>query len=148
MHHFIWYFIKGEKICILSFNWYLVYRWFLLPHFMVKIVFILVSYVLNDKFLQLVSFCIKMFVWIISIGIKILCVFSKLVSMPYLLSLVYVHFQLVSKCATLTFFLIGILLIGTPYCIIFVLDKKGENIAFIVLYPFVDDWQKGGELFE
>ena len=64
MHHFSWYFIKGEKIRISSFNWYLVYLWFPLPYFMMKndwkmnIDFILVSYAQNEKYLQLVSRCL------------------------------------------------------------------------------------------
>ena len=39
------------------------------------------------------------------------------------------------------------LLLISPLIDLFVYDKKGENIYFY-FNPFVDDWQKGGEVFE
>ena len=35
----------------------------------------------------------------------------------------------------------------SPFIDLFVYDKKGENIIFCFYFnPFVDDWQKGGEV--
>ena len=35
-----------------------------------------------------------------------------------------------------------------PLIDLFVYDKKGEKNFVVCFYPFVDDWQKGGEEFE
>ena len=50
---------------------------------------------------QILTIGIKMFIWIFSIGIKILFVYFQLVS---ILKCFYVSFQLVSKCSSLTYF--------------------------------------------
>ena len=36
----------------------------------------------------------------------------------------------------------------SPLIDFFVSKKKGENIILFLLYPFVDDWQKGGRSFK
>ena len=52
--------------------------------------------------------------------------------------LIYVYFQLVSKCY-FDIFSIGTLIDCHPLFTSFLfLDKKGENIAFIVFNPFID----------
>jgi len=91
MHHFVWYFIKGEKIHIQPFNWFclhlvsyshtlcwkMIKKWYWF--------FNLVSYAPNEKYFQLVyvSFSIlvsKILNWYYSLfGIKItymFCLFS------------------------------------------------------------------------
>ena len=82
--------------------------------------------------------------------------------------LIYVHFQLISRCTSLTYVLLvsmfcysppflflcfiqkggeDFLLMFTPYWSFCFWQKGGENL-FLYFYPFVDDWQKGGEEFE
>ena len=67
-----------------------------------------------------------------------------------LLIYICVHFLLISWCTTLIYFLIGIMLVLiSPLEVFFVSDKKGKNLFYWFFFdPFVDDWQKGGEVFE
>ena len=139
MHHFSWYFIKGEKICIFIFQ----------LAFCLPLISTPTLYVENWFYFDIICFKwqilttdIKIFIWIFSIGIKILFVFSQLVSMPLFtfnwyqfLKCFYVSFQLVSKCSTLTYFnwyhiWFDPLLVS--FCF-YVSNKKGEkNVLFLL----------------
>ena len=96
---------------------------------------------------QILTIGIKVFIWIFSIGIKILFVFSKLVSMPLfnfqlvsILKCFYISFQLVSN-ALHWHILIGIIFDCTPYCHFFL--KKGENIVLFYSTPLLMIDKKG-----
>ena len=73
MHHFVWYFIKGEKIHILLFNWFCLPLVFYSHTLCWKMILIfLVSFALNENYFQLVYvslFSIGIY-FIFNIGIK------------------------------------------------------------------------------
>ena len=115
---------------------------------------------LKGKILSIGKISIKMLICLLTIGIKILLTFNWYYwfisfnwyhwwqEFLYWLSFNWYHGSLILLC--FNWYHVGrICFIVTPYwSFCFGQKKGGENCFTIYLDPFVDDWQKGGELFE
>ena len=135
MHVFSLYFIKGEKIRFSYFNWYLYFH----------------SLTLWKKIIISIDIiCLK---WtIISIGIKMLFSFFLIGIKRYFFDIKHdTNYVLKSPLIDFVFILDkkgeNIVFIVLVFCWFFVLNKMGRKIYCFGFYPFVDDWQKGGERF-
>ena len=81
--------------------------------------------------------------WIIlSIGIKILFVFSIGINASF--TFIDLYWSILSIGIHKKIILICLI---SPLYWFYVSNKKGEKNVLFLLCPFVDDWQKGGELF-
>ena len=84
------------------------------------------------------SFWYKIFLCSLSIDIKILFVFSQLVSMLYLLSIGICSLSIGINMYYIDTFLIGIIFDCTPYWYRFCFKKKGKTFFCVFFHPFVD----------